>query len=177
MANAPRLISVIGKKNCGKTTLVIELAKLFARKGLDVATIKHGTHAATLDTEGTDTWRHANEGNARRVLMVGPEERFLVEKRADDADPIELARTYFSDADIIILEGFTSSPVPKIEVFRSEIHDQPRWSADHEHSDKWIAMLTDQAESDYPFPVFRFQDTAWLMTFRGLAWENALILD
>jgi molybdopterin-guanine dinucleotide biosynthesis protein B len=65
---ATRIISIIGKKDAGKTTLVVALATEMRRK-LRVMTLKHGTHAADVDQQGKDTWRHWNEGKAERVLL------------------------------------------------------------------------------------------------------------
>ena len=65
-----RIVSVIGRKDAGKTTLLIALAREFKRQGKRVMTIKHASHPAVLDHEGTDTWRHFHEG-AR-----GPDARF-----------------------------------------------------------------------------------------------------
>ena len=99
MAHQTRVISIIGKKNCGKTTVVVALANAFAAKKLDVGTIKHGTHPATLDAEGTDTWRHAHEGKARRVMLVSGQHRVFFESGADEQDPLDLVRTSFAGAE------------------------------------------------------------------------------
>jgi len=39
-----------------------------------------------------------------------------------------------------------------------------------------VAMVTDNAKFRAPFPVFRFSDTAWLVTLANIAWDRALIL-
>lgn len=177
MAKHTRVVSVVGKKNCGKTTLVVALANEFQRKGRRVGTIKHGTHPARIDTEGTDTWKHANEGNVPRVMLDAPEGRILFERTYEAADPIDLVRTYFPDEDLVILEGYTRSEVPKIEVFRGEIHEAPHWSADRDNADRWIAMLVDNTAIEVPFPKFRFSDTSWLVALTAMAWDNALVID
>ena len=64
---ATRVISVVGKKDAGKTSLVVAFAAEFVKRGRRVATIKHGTHPADVDKPGTDTYRHYHEG------MAGPE--------------------------------------------------------------------------------------------------------
>jgi molybdopterin-guanine dinucleotide biosynthesis adapter protein len=177
VAKQTRVISVVGKKNCGKTTLVVALAKEFARKGRDVGTIKHGTHPAKIDVESTDTWKHANEGSARRVLLDAPGSRVLFEHKAEAEDPLNLVSRYFADADVVILEGYTRTDVPKIEVYRSELHDSPHWSAHRENAGTWFAMLSDETKLDLPFPKFRFNDTAWLVAITAMAWDNALVID
>ena len=37
-------------------------------------------------------------------------------------------------------------------------------------------MVTDKADYRAGFPVFRFSDTAWLVTVASLAWDRARIL-
>src|SRR5262252_6930111 len=116
-----RIISVVGLKDAGKTTLVVALAREFQRRRRRVATIKHSTHSADVDRQGSDSWRHYNEGNADGVLIAAPDMRALFERRADEAEPEALARQYFADRDLVIVEGFNQSAVPKIEIYRKAV--------------------------------------------------------
>src|SRR5207244_2218015 len=77
---ATRMISIIGRKNAGKTTLLVALSAELVRRKFRVMTIKHGTHPADTDQRGKDSWRHWHEGRAERVLMEGPGQRVLWEK-------------------------------------------------------------------------------------------------
>ena len=43
-ADVPPIVSIVGKKNSGKTTLTVALAAELKRRGWRVATIKHGHH-------------------------------------------------------------------------------------------------------------------------------------
>jgi molybdopterin-guanine dinucleotide biosynthesis protein B len=174
---ATRVISVVGKKNAGKTTLVVALAQEFVRRGRRVGTMKHGHHPALVDQEGKDTWRHFHEGGALRTLIEAPNQRVLFEKPAGDADPLALVRRYFRDLDIVVIEGFKQAPLPKIEVHRRAAHETPLYDPALPDADKWIGMITDDARFRCPFPVFTFQDTAWFTTLAHLAWERALVID
>ncbi|MCL4867136.1 MAG: molybdopterin-guanine dinucleotide biosynthesis protein B, partial [Gemmatimonadales bacterium] len=82
-----RIFSVVGRKNAGKTTLLVAMAREFRRQGKRVMTIKHASHPADADREGTDTWRHFHEGNAERVLIASPELRVVFERSPDTEDP------------------------------------------------------------------------------------------
>jgi molybdopterin-guanine dinucleotide biosynthesis protein MobB len=172
-----RIISVIGRKNAGKTTLVVALVSELAREGRRVATIKHGHHPALVDTEGTDTWRHYHEGHARRVLIESPGERVVFERTESDGDPEALARQYMAGMDIVIAEGFKQSALPKIEVHRKSIHPHPLFDPASPAAGLWVAMVTDDPALRPPCPVFRFSDTAWLVTLSGLAWSRAKLLE
>jgi molybdopterin-guanine dinucleotide biosynthesis adapter protein len=172
---ATRIISIIGKKDAGKTTLVVALATEMRRK-LRVMTLKHGTHAADMDQRGKDTWRHWNEGKAERVLLEAPGERVLFERTESDGDPIALARRYLDGADIVLAEGFSAYPLPKIEVYRTACGDKPIYDPSRDNADQWVAVITDNAAFRAPFPVFRFSDTSWLVSLATLAWDRARIL-
>jgi molybdopterin-guanine dinucleotide biosynthesis protein MobB len=172
---ATRIISIIGKKDAGKTTLVVALATEMRRK-LRVMTLKHGTHAADMDQRGKDTWRHWNEGKAERVLLEAPGERVLFERTNADGDPISLAKRYLDGADIVLAEGFSAYPLPKIEVYRMACGEKPIYDPNRDNADQWVAVLTDNAAFRAPFPVFRFSDTSWLVSLATLAWDRARIL-
>jgi molybdopterin-guanine dinucleotide biosynthesis protein B len=173
---ATKIIAIIGRKNAGKTSLVVAMASEFTRRGKRVMTIKHASHPASLDTPGTDTYRHFHEGKAERVLIASPDIRAIVERRLDDTGPVELARRYFSDADIVLVEGFKEEPLPKIEVYRREVADAPYYHAAAPNADQWIAILTDDTSFEAQCPVLRFKDTIWLQLLAGLAWDKALTI-
>jgi molybdopterin-guanine dinucleotide biosynthesis protein MobB len=174
---AARIISIIGRKNAGKTTLTVALARELARRGHRVMTIKHGHHPADLDREGSDSWRHFHEGKAERVLMAAPNVRVLFERAPDDYDPIGLVRKYLSDADIILAEGFKQAPLPKIEVFRPAVAQRPLYEPGDSNAHQWVAIVTDDYGFDAGCTVLRFQDTMWLQLLSNLAWDQALTLE
>ncbi len=170
------MISIIGRKNAGKTTLLVALAAELARRKFRVMTLKHGTHAADTDQRGKDTWRHWHEGGAERVLMEGPGQRVLWERTVQQSDPITLAQRYLAGADIVLVEGFKSAPVPKIEVYRLVAGPEPLFDPAAHRDHEWVAMVTDNPDYRAAFPVFRFSDTAWLVTLANLAWDRAKVL-
>jgi len=172
-----RILSIIGHKNAGKTTLTVALASELARRGRRVTTIKHGHHPSQVDRPGSDSWRHFQEGRAERVLLVTPGERVLFERAPDEYDPIVLARRYLSDADIVLAEGFKQAPLPKIEVFRRSVAPTPIYDPASPEANRWIAIVTDDLDFDAPTKVVHFQDTMWLQLLATLALEHALALD
>ena len=133
MADGPLLIGVVGWKNSGKTTLVERLIPLLARRGLKVATVKHTHHDLRPPDGATDGERHARAGAIKTIVMA-PTAWEIDGHRQEDAPPAfaDLA-AYLAEADIVIVEGFKSAPIPKIEVRRRAsptqeplaAHDQP----------------------------------------------------
>ena len=168
-----RIVSVIGHKNAGKTTLVAALAHEFKRQKRRVGTIKHSTHPIDVDREGTDSWRHFHEGSADGVVVASPELRVSFERRIDQAGPEELARRYFSDMDVVIVEGFKAAPLPKIEVFRKEVAKAPLYNATAPNAGEWLAILTDDHRYSAPCRVLHFSDTMWLTVLTVLVMEQA----
>lgn len=171
-----RIISIIGRKNAGKTSLVVALASEYSRRGKRVMTIKHATHPAALDAPGTDTYRHFHEGKAERVLLASPDLRAVIEHSPDDTDPVTLARRYLAEADIVLVEGFKAEPLPKVEVFRTAVATTPLYDAAAPNAHQWIAIVTDDAKFHAECPVLRFKDTIWLQLLAGLAWDKAMLL-
>jgi molybdopterin-guanine dinucleotide biosynthesis protein B len=142
-----------------------------------VATIKHGSHPADVDTPGTDTYRHFHEGQAGQVLMEFPGGRVLFERTAEEADPVVLVRRYLRDAEIVVVEGYKKAPLPKIEVHRRVRHPEPLYHPASAGAGQWIALVTDDETLRLPLPVFRFGDTGWLVRLAQLAWEQALLVE
>ena len=171
-----RILSIIGRKNAGKTTLAVALASEFARKGRRVMAIKHASHPAEVDQTGSDSYRLFHEGKAERVLIAGPDLRVIFERRPDDTDPIALAKQYFDGAEIVLVEGFKRAPIPKIEVFRRAAGDTPLFDPSLPGAAQWIAIVTDDERFDAPCPVLRFRDTMWLQLLANLAWDRAKVI-
>ena len=123
----PPAVCIVGKKNSGKTTLVVALAARLRRDGYRVATIKHGHHAFESDQEGRDSWRHFNEGEAEASIMCGAGKVALTMRIDGEPDPEELIRAFYAGRgyDVVLVEGFKPGPLPKIEVFRRGVHAHP----------------------------------------------------
>lgn len=158
----PPLVAIIGRKNSGKTTLLVRLAAELHRRGYRVMTIKHGTHTFNIDPATTDTYRHFHEGNAERVAMVAPDKFALVMRWGDELSAEDVARTFLDDADVILCEGFKSTALPKIEVHRVAAHSRPLYAAGSERAAYYRAIVTDDASLEVPVPLIRLDQESWL---------------
>ena len=172
-----RILSIIGRKNAGKTTLTVALASELARRGRRVMTIKHTHHVPDVDRPGADSYRHFHEGHADRVLLVAPDLRVVFDRAPDEHDPVALARRYLGDGDIVLAEGFKDAPIPKLEVFRPSVAATPLYQAGSPDADRWVALVTDDLEFEAPCRVVRFQDTMWLQLLATLTIEHAQPID
>ena len=169
----PRLVSVIGKKNSGKTTLVVALVRELVRRGHRVMTIKHGAHAFEMDQKGRDTWRHMHEGGAERVVMETPGSRIVIAHTEAEAGPRELSKLFLGDAHFVVVEGFKKSDLPKIEVYRRSVHAAPLYDPAAPEASQYIAMVTDATDFRASIPVLRFSDTNWLYRLVDLVSQGA----
>ncbi len=104
-----KIISVVGYKKTGKTTLVEHLVSALSKRG-SVGTIKH-MHEDRINTPGTDTWKHANAG-ADVVVAVTPEE--LVKGAKDNNLATAIDELANEGMDFALVEGFKESNLPKI---------------------------------------------------------------
>ena len=157
----PPMVSIIGKKHSGKTTVTVRLAATLARRGHRVMTIKHGAHTFNIDPATTDTYRHYHEGEAAKVAMVAPDKFALVERWSSELTPEEVAERYMADADVIICEGFKRSALPKVEVYRSAAHTTPLYESGSDTARHYVAMVTDVATFAAPFPVLLLSARDW----------------
>lgn len=173
----PRVYSIIGHKNAGKTTLMVTLAAEYVRRGKRVMTLKHGHHPADTDRPGSDTYRHFTEGKVHRAAIMGPEVRVLWDRAPDDYDPIGFIRRYMMDADLVLVEGFKRAPLPKLEVHRMEVARRPLFDPAAPNAGEWFAIITDDHKLQAPCRVIHFTDTMWLQFLANVAWDKALQLD
>ena len=169
----PRLISVVGKKNSGKTSLVVVLTKELVRRGHRVMTIKHGSHPFEIDQQGRDTWRHMHEGGSERVVMETPGLRVLLAKPREPMGPRELANEFLADAELVVVEGFKTSDLPKIEVFRQAVHPSPLYDPASIEAPSYLAIMTDARDFRALIPVLRFSDTAWMYRLTDIVLQGA----
>ena len=110
-----RIVAISGVKNSGKTTLICRLLEIFKEKGLRVAVLKHDGHDFEPDVPGTDTYRQLQAGAYGTVVFS--KGKYMLVKQQPQITEKELLE-FFSEADLILLEGFKYSNYPKIEIVR-----------------------------------------------------------
>jgi molybdopterin-guanine dinucleotide biosynthesis protein MobB len=154
MKTMPVVASVVGRKNSGKTTLLVALAAELGRRGLRVATVKHGHHQMEIDEPGRDSWRHFHEGGAEATLLVAGARVALVTRYPEEPDPAELVERFFAGRgyDIVLVEGYKHGPFPKVEVYRRAVHAEPIHDL-AAPGPLLIALVTDAPPASAPYPV------------------------
>jgi molybdopterin-guanine dinucleotide biosynthesis protein MobB len=160
----PRLLSIVGRKHAGKTTLLVQLAAALRRRGHRIMVIKHGTHTFNLDPSNTDTYRHFHEGEAERVAMIAPDRFAMVARWSEELTPEAVAEQYMADADLVLCEGFKASTMPKIEVARRAAHAQSLAEAGKIDASRVLAFVTDTPSAFPGHVVFDLGDPEFLGT-------------
>lgn len=158
----PPLLTVVGRKHSGKTTLVVRLAAELRRRGLRVMTIKHGSHTFNIDPETTDTYRHYHEGEAERVAMVSPDKFALIMRWSEEATPEKIAELHMADADLVLCEGFKRSALHRVEIFRKAVHATPLFEPEAANAHLYRVVVTDDDDFEAPIPVVYLSDAEWL---------------
>jgi molybdopterin-guanine dinucleotide biosynthesis protein len=175
----PPVVSVIGRKNSGKTRLMIALLKEMRRRGFRVASIKHGHHSFETDEKGRDSWRHFNEGQAEATLMTGEGKIALVMRMQGDPDPQRLVRDFLAGRgyDLVLIEGYKRGPFRKIEIWRCEDHDHPLYEEFSDQSETYMAIVTDDEKfrADVPVVLLDEDDTPSHIDRLGGMLENLII--
>ena len=107
-----KIVSIVGKKNTGKTSLTVKVIEELTKRGYNVASIKHSHHSIEMDKENTDTWKHKQAG-ANLVVGVGST-TFFNARQEMDLNRILFLMKHFDEYDFVIIEGYKHYNYPKI---------------------------------------------------------------
>ena len=118
MTDTLPMVAFVGRSNCGKTTFLEKLIPLLHARGYRVGVVKHTAHAdVETDVPGTDTRRLWDVGTAHVALAAG--DRVVHTHRYDVSPALDAVLAGIHDVDVVLVEGFKSSALPKIEVVRA----------------------------------------------------------
>lgn len=155
-----KIIGFAGFSGSGKTTLLEKVIPLLTARGLRIAVIKHAHHKFDIDKPGKDSFRH-REAGAGEVLVVSGFRWALMHELLNEEEPsLEELCGRLAPCDLVIVEGYKFSVIPKIEVHRSET-GHPHLYQDDEHI---VALATD-APSESPLPHFDINDPQQIAGF------------
>ncbi len=153
------IISIVGKSDSGKTTLIEKLLPELTRRGYKVATVKHDVHGFEVDREGKDSWRHKQAG-AHTVIISSPKKIALIRDVEKDSTLDEIRERWVQDVDLLISEGYKKDVQPKIEVFRKEKHKKLLCTK----KDNLVAIVSNR-KFNVGVPCFGLDDMRGLSNF------------
>jgi len=158
------IVAIVGKSESGKTVLMEQLIAEFKKRGAKVAAVKHSHAGMEIDHPGKDSWKFSQAGSDA-VCISAPDRLAFIKNVARELNIEEIPPIIGSEFDLILVEGFKRSIVPKIEVHRKELGDDLLCSPE-----ELLAVVTDGsldtlvADNRRP-PVFRWGDTATIADF------------
>ncbi len=128
----PERIHIVGRKNSGKTTLVVELVQRLAEMGLVVGTIKHTHHRHELDTPGKDSHRHREAGARVVGILSGGLDAVFYPSTDETPKAMRYERVManYSDCDVVLVEGDSQTDALKVEVWRAVNGTEPLAASD-----------------------------------------------
>jgi molybdopterin-guanine dinucleotide biosynthesis protein B len=153
------IISIVGKSDSGKTTLIEKLIPELVRRSYRVATVKHDVHGFEVDREGKDSWRHKKAG-AHTVVISSLQKLALIRDVEKDLTLEEIRDKVIQDVDLILSEGYKKDVQPKIEIFRKEKHKELLCTKE----DNLVAIVSNQP-FDIGIPCFDLEDMKGLADF------------
>ena len=139
-------MSFVGPSGSGKTTLICELLGWFGTQGLKVAVLKH-SHKTSLGDQDKDTGKFRRAG-AATVALAAPG-LLQISRSFPHEPPLDAVLAALTpDADLVLVEGYKSSRLPKIALVDPELaRVLPDFSQ--------VIALVSSEPVDSPLPVFR----------------------
>ncbi|MGQ9921585.1 MAG: molybdopterin-guanine dinucleotide biosynthesis protein B [Desulfobacca sp.] len=107
------LIAVVGPANSGKTTLICRLLTLATTQGWRVGVVKHTHKAIDPEPPGKDS-RRFREAGAQSVALAAAGLLQVIHRRRDDPPLAEVLAALEHDLDLILVEGYKHSDLPKL---------------------------------------------------------------
>ncbi|MBL8399071.1 MAG: molybdopterin-guanine dinucleotide biosynthesis protein B [Candidatus Accumulibacter sp.] len=159
-----KVFGIAGYSGAGKTTLLEKIVPLLTARGWRVSVLKHAHHGFDIDRPGKDSYRHRQAG-AGEVLLASGSRWVLMHEVRDEAEPrLADLLSYFSPCDLVLVEGYKTEPIAKLEVYRADNGKPPLWPT----QPHIVAIATDQPLAT-PLPealtVFDLNDVPAIATF------------
>ncbi|MDD9909569.1 MAG: molybdopterin-guanine dinucleotide biosynthesis protein B [Ahrensia sp.] len=146
------LFGITGWKDTGKTTLTRNLVSHFVSFGLRVSTIKHAHEDFDIDHVGTDSFAH-REAGAHEVAIASPKRWAIMHEATSRgaAPTLETMLARLSTCDLVLVEGYKSSPIPKIEcILDAQSSQAPIWTSNK----SVVAIASPAPDAEAPLPHF-----------------------
>lgn len=157
----PVVMAFVAHSGTGKTTLMEALVGLACERGLRVGALKHDAHRFDIDRPGKDSARFTAAGAALTVIAAD-DKLALVRRHERCPDAAEIIASYGDGLDLVLVEGWKTSSLPRIEVHRPSLG---RGFIDLEHP-RLVAVATDEpVTSPLPVPLLDLNHPAAVLDF------------
>ena len=116
------IISIVGKQNAGKTTLIKTLIPELKDRGHRVGTLKYNIKEFKIDHEGKDTYKYYHSG-ADSIALTSQDEIAVIKKVTGPPGICEIIAKYLDDVNIVLVEGYREDDYPRIKIVDSKETD------------------------------------------------------
>ena len=141
------VVGFFGYSGSGKTTLVEKLIPSLKLRGLRVSVVKHAHHRFDIDHPGKDTYRHREAGAFEVVVASSNRLALMREFEAPTELTVhELISELQAGVDWVLVEGFKTSDLPKIEIWRAPSENYLGKSARYMEDNTIVAIATDRPD-------------------------------
>ena len=120
-----KVFGIAGYSGAGKTTLLEQLIPCFTERGLRVSVIKHAHHGFDIDRPGKESYRHRAAGASEVLLACNTRWALMHELREETELTLAELLARLSPCDLVLVEGFKTEPLPKLEVYRADFGKPP----------------------------------------------------
>jgi len=159
------IISIVGRSESGKTLLMEQLIVEFKRRGYKIAALKHShCGAIEVDQPGKDTWKFAQAGSDA-VCISSPRKLAFIKISDHDLLIDEVLPIIGPEFDLVLVEGFKKSKLPKIEVHREELGNDLLCSPEELSAIVTDGPLDTPLADSYKLPILSWADTASVADF------------
>lgn len=105
----------------GKTTLLTRLIPILKQRGVRLALIKHSHHSFDIDRPGKDSFELRKAG-AEQILIASRHRVAVIREcphaQAEPSFEDTLGCIDARELDLVLVEGFKTAPIPKVELHR-----------------------------------------------------------
>jgi molybdopterin molybdotransferase len=159
------IVSIVGRSESGKTLLMEQLITEFKRRGYRIAALKH-SHCGDIEVDqpGKDTWKFAQAGSDA-VCISSPLKLAFIKKSDHDLRAEEVLPIIGNEFDVVLVEGFKKSNLPKIEVHRKELGDDLLCLPEELSAIVTDGPLDSSLADNYKVPILSWADTAAIADF------------
>jgi molybdopterin-guanine dinucleotide biosynthesis adapter protein len=138
------VVGFSGYSGSGKTTLVEQLIPALKSRGLRVSVVKHAHHNFDIDQPGKDTWRHRKAGAFE--VVVASDQRLALMREFEQPSELtvhQMIAELYDGVDWVLVEGFKTSDLLKIEIWRAATEQTARYPDD----EFIVAIATDSPDA------------------------------
>lgn len=165
LKSQPPAVAFVARSGTGKTTLVESLIIVLKSKGYRVGALKHDAHRFEIDQPGKDSARFTAAG-AEVMVLVSDDTVAMVQKPPDPPKLENILQLCFTGLDLVLVEGYKTSDLPKIEVHRAQLK-KPLLGRGEKHDPNLVAVVSDSPDSlgQLDVPVLDLADPAAVADF------------